>query len=123
MGTSLGRSFLINGGSEYGVNTVMVSRSHVGGNNSVRGWVSCRIGSRISSEGRSTLSFLSKLLQGLEHGNGEIQKRRVNSRSGGRVVNNVKETARCSSEELLGVGEHTTPLPAEQSAANTEREE
>ena len=54
MGTNLRRCFLINGGSDYGVNTVKVSGSRVRGNDRLRGWVSGRISSRISNEGRST---------------------------------------------------------------------
>ena len=41
-------------GSDYGVNTVRVSGIRVRGKDRVRGWVSGRISSRISSEGRST---------------------------------------------------------------------
>ena len=54
MGTNLRRCFLIYWGSDYGVNTVRVSGSCVEGNDTVRGWVSDRISSRIRIEGRST---------------------------------------------------------------------
>ena len=54
MGTNLRRCFLINGGSNHGVNTVRVRGGRVGGNDRVSGKVSGRISSRMSIERRST---------------------------------------------------------------------